>query len=142
MTDVFSRTKRSWVMSKIRGKDTTPERRVRSLLHTSGFRFRLHVRDLPGKPDIVLPKHRTVIFVNGCFWHHHPRCKEAVYPKTRRKFWRLKIDGTIARDKKARATLRKLGWRVITVWECEIERGGAHLNRLVALLGKGVTAAP
>src|SRR5581483_51966 len=106
MTDVFTRSKRSWVMSRIRGRDTTPEKVIRSMLHSCGFRFRLHVNDLPGRPDVVLPKYRTVIFVNGCFWHHHAGCKQAVYPKHRSRFWRLKIDRTVERDKRAIRRLR------------------------------------
>lgn len=122
LTDVFSREKRSWVMSRIRGKDTSPERMVRSFLHRHGFRFRLHVNRLPGRPDIVLPKLKTVIFVHGCFWHHHTRCKYAVYPRTRAGFWRAKIDGNVIRDRNTARLLRKSGWAAITIWECEIER--------------------
>jgi DNA mismatch endonuclease (patch repair protein) len=121
-------------MSRIHGKNTSPEKAVRSFLHKSGFRFRLHVSNLPGKPDIVLPKYQTAIFVNGCFWHHHSRCKEAVYPKNRKRFWRLKIDGNIQRDKRAARALRKLGWRVVTVWECEIDRANSFGNRIRRLI--------
>lgn len=134
MPDVFTTQKRSWVMSRIRGKDTGPEKVVRSFLHKNGFRFRLHVSRLPGKPDIVLPKFRTAIFVHGCFWHHHARCKNAVYPKNRAQFWRSKIDGTVRRDRKAIQLLRKSGWSVLTVWECEIEQSPQCLERLLKKL--------
>ena len=134
MADVFTRTKRSWVMSRIRGKDTTPEKTVRSFLHNHGFRFRLHRRALPGNPDIVLPKYKVIIFVNGCFWHHHSRCKQAVYPKRRRHFWRLKIEGTKKRDKEAARQLCRLGWHVITIWECETEKIETLSNALFAVM--------
>lgn len=135
MVDVFSRRKRSWVMSRIRGVHTTPERLVRSFLHARGFRFRLHVRELPGRPDIVLPRHSTVVFVHGCFWHHHPHCRNAVYPQARAGFWRRKIDGNVARDKRTSRRLRRLGWRVITVWECEAHRAAVLERRMAKLLG-------
>src|ERR1051326_5539137 len=112
VSDIFTGEKRSWVMSRIRGKDTGPERAVRSFLHRNGLRFRVNVRSLPGSPDIVLAKFATVIFVHGCFWHHHCNCKNAVFPKTRRHFWRAKINGTRKRDLKAKRLLRQLGWSV------------------------------
>lgn len=118
-------------MSRIRGKDTRPERTVRSFLHSRGFRFRLHVKQLPGRPDIVLPKLKTVIFVHGCFWHHHARCKYAVYPRRRAEFWRAKIDGTVKRDRNTARLLRKSGWETITIWECEIERERNCWERLL-----------
>ena len=131
MTDIFTKQKRSWVMSRIRSKNTAPERIVRSFLHRRGFRFRLHRKDLPGKPDIVLSRHRTVVFVHGCFWHGHD-CKAGASPQTRREFWQAKIAGNAARDKVVAARLRKLGWRVLTVWECEVSR----VPRIEALLRK------
>lgn len=137
MADVFSSSKRSWVMSRIRGVHTTPERLVRSFLHAQGFRFRLHVKTLPGRPDIVLPRHATVVFVHGCFWHHHSRCRNAVYPRTRTGFWRRKIDGNVARDKRTARKLRGLGWRVLTVWECETTQTRILEGRLGPLLGTG-----
>ena len=118
--DVFSKEKRSWVMSRVRGKDTTPERIVRSALHLAGYRFRLHGADLPGKPDIVLPKHHTVIFVNGCFWHQHPGCRKATVPKHNNRFWQRKLKRTAQRDQQNKAKLLRLGWKVITLWECQI----------------------
>jgi DNA mismatch endonuclease (patch repair protein) len=136
MSDVFSTAKRSWVMSRIRGKDTAPEKVVRSYLHKRGFRFRLHARALPGKPDIVLRKYRTVIFVHGCFWHHHTKCKYAVYPKNREKFWREKIDGTVLRDRKAAQLLRRAGWSVLIIWECDVERNPQSLVKLENALAR------
>lgn len=120
MTDVFSVVKRSEVMSKIKGRDTAPERAVRSLLHHMGYRFRLHRKDLPGKPDIVLPRHKAVIFVHGCFWHRHKHCRLAYMPKSREEFWSAKFKSNVARDEKVKTELEKLGWRVIVVWQCEI----------------------
>jgi DNA mismatch endonuclease (patch repair protein) len=120
VVDIFSKAKRSEVMSKIRGRNTRPEQTLRSLLHRAGFRFRLHNSRLPGTPDIVLPRYRTVIMVHGCFWHRHPRCRFAYEPKTRVAFWRGKFAENIARDRRVKNALRKLGWRVITIWECEL----------------------
>ena len=108
-------------MSRIRAKDTRPELLVRSVVHRLGFRFRLHVRNLPGRPDIVLPKYGTVVFVHGCFWHQHRGCNLAYVPKTRVRFWRTKFASNVERDQRDVAALRRLGWRVITVWECETD---------------------
>lgn len=120
MADRISPEHRSWNMSQIKNRDTKPEIKVRSLLHRMGYRFRLHRKDLPGKPDIVLPKYKTVIFVHGCFWHRHKGCKYTYTPKSRTEFWKNKFDKNIARDKQVRKELKSLGWNVITVWECEI----------------------
>jgi len=120
MPDVLTPTQRSAVMSRIRGKDTKPELFVRSQLHRSGFRFRVNVRSLPGTPDIVLPRYRTVIFVHGCFWHRHKRCKYATTPSTRRDFWLAKFAANTERDRRNVAALRRLGWSVVTLWECRI----------------------
>lgn len=106
-------------MSRIKGKDTKPELRVRSFLHRLGYRFRLHRKDLPGKPDIVLPKHKTIIFVHGCFWHRHKDCKYAYNPKSRVKFWEEKFEGNVKRDKVKIQQLKDKGWKVIVVWECQ-----------------------
>jgi DNA mismatch endonuclease (patch repair protein) len=119
--DSLSREHRSWNMSRIRGRDTRPEIRLRSLLHRAGYRFRLHARDLPGRPDIVLPRFRTVIFVNGCFWHRHPGCRGATTPSTRPEFWQAKFDGNVERDSRNHAALRASGWNVLVVWECELK---------------------
>src|SRR5438552_16106730 len=109
---------RSWNMSRIRGRDTLPEKRVRSLLHRMGFRFSLRRKDLPGKPDIVLPARRAVVFVHGCFWHQHPGCANATMPSTRHTFWQQKLHGNVARDQRNEEALRSQGWQVLTVWEC------------------------
>ena len=121
MTDIISQEHRSWNMSRITGKNTKPELRLRSILHRAGYRFRLHVSSLPGRPDVVLPKYRTVIFVNGCFWHRHQGCSKCYTPSSRTEFWTAKFEATIARDIKKSAELRKRGWNVLTVWECEIQ---------------------
>jgi DNA mismatch endonuclease (patch repair protein) len=118
MADKFSPEKRSWVMSRILGENTTPERRTRSVLHRLGFRFRLHRKDLPGKPDIVLPGRKCVVFVHGCFWHGHD-CPRAALPATNREFWETKIGKNYDRDLRIRNELRKAGWKVFTVWQCE-----------------------
>ena len=119
MVDIISEERPSWNMSRIRGKDTKPEIIVRSMLHRMGYRFRLHRKDLPGKPDIVLPKYNTVIFVHGCFWHRHEGCKYAYTPKSRVDFWNAKFDDTVARDERNREQLKEIGWNVVTIWECE-----------------------
>lgn len=108
-------------MSRIKGRDTRPEKRVRSILHRLGFRFTLRRKDLPGKPDVVMPAWRTVIFVHGCFWHQHNGCRNAVLPKTRADFWYAKLMGNTDRDRRNSVALRRLGWRVLVVWECELE---------------------
>jgi DNA mismatch endonuclease, patch repair protein len=119
MTDVHTPEQRSRNMAAIHNRDTKPEVRVRSLLHSMGFRFRLHRKDLPGKPDIVLAKHKTAIFVHGCFWHCHNCRWGAVVPKTRAEFWNNKRSGNVKRDRAKQASLEAKGWKVITVWECE-----------------------
>lgn len=120
MADVFTKAKRSEVMSRIRARDTKPERAVRSMLHRLGYRFRLHRADLPGKPDIVLPRLKIVIFVHGCFWHRHEDCRFAYTPKTRIEFWLKKLESNVARDRQVQAQLTELGWLVVIVWECEL----------------------
>ena len=128
--DTLTVERRSWNMSRIRGKDTRPEIRVRSLLHSMGFRFRLHRRDLPGCPDIVLPKHRKIILVHGCYWHRHEGCRFAYTPKSNVQFWQTKFDQTVARDLAQNAQLRQLGWQVVIVWECETKDPIALRKRL------------
>ncbi len=108
-------------MSKIKSKDTKPEMLVRRFLFSHGFRFRLHRKDLPGNPDIVLPKFKTVIFINGCFWHGHRNCKFATIPETNRDFWLTKISGNIIRDNESVERLKQSGWRVIVIWQCELK---------------------
>ena len=121
---------RSRNMSAIKSKNTKPEIAVRKLLHAMGFRFRLHRKDLPGSPDIVLPKYKTVIFVHGCFWHRHENCKYASTPKTRQEFWNKKFNENINRDKINQENLSSKGWKIIIVWECEIKDKDFDLNRL------------
>ena len=120
MADKFSKEERSSIMAKVRSENTKPEMKVRKLLHSLGYRFRLHRRDLPGKPDIVLPKYKAVVFVNGCFWHGCPTCRHAkIRPKNNADYWNKKLDRNIQRDKDNYQKLQQLGWRVIVVWECE-----------------------
>jgi len=120
MTDRLTPEARSRNMSRIRGRDTGPERAVRSMLHRMGYRFRLHSRSLPGKPDLVLPRYGTVIFVHGCFWHRHRGCPFAYTPKSRTEFWKNKFRDNAARDRRVARELRTLGWQVLVVWECEL----------------------
>jgi DNA mismatch endonuclease (patch repair protein) len=134
MTDVFIESKRSEVMSRIKGRNTKPELAVRSMLHRNGYRFRLHRVDLPGKPDIVLPRFKTVIFVHGCFWHRHNDCRYAYTPKSRVDFWLKKFDENVCRDGQVRVELENLGWRVVTVWECDLRDQVALAVRLVGVL--------
>lgn len=120
--DIWSKQKRSEVMSRIRGKNTKPEMILRSLLFKEGFRFRIHKKDLPGKPDIVLIKYRVAIFVHGCFWHYHRGCREGRIPSSNSKFWEEKLLKNVEKDEKHTKALQELGWKVIVVWECEIEK--------------------
>jgi DNA mismatch endonuclease, patch repair protein len=122
MADVHSKETRSYNMSRIRSKDTKPEMLVRKFLHKNGFRFRLHVKELPGKPDIVLPKYKTVIFIHGCFWHGHEGCKYYVVPKTRTEWWLHKIGTNSANDTNAENLLKAAGWNIIKIWECELKK--------------------
>ena len=122
MADHLSKEKRSWNMSQIHSKDTKIEVKVRKWLFSQGFRYRKNVKNLPGKPDIVLPKYKTVIFVHGCFWHRHPGCKDTTTPKTRTEFWQTKFDRNVENDKKHQAELEALGYKVVILWECEIEK--------------------
>ena len=119
MADDRSPAQRSWNMSRIRSRDTAPELKVRSLVHRSGYRYRLHVKDLPGRPDIVMPRYRTIIFVNGCFWHRHANCRYAVMPSTNTDYWQKKFERTVARDAAAHKALRQAGWTVLVIWECQ-----------------------
>jgi DNA mismatch endonuclease, patch repair protein len=119
MADVVDAATRSRMMSGIRGKDTKPEMIVRRALHKGGFRYRLHDKKLPGRPDIVLPKYKTVIFVHGCFWHRHG-CKHFKWPKTRVEFWREKIEGNVRRDEMSISELKQHGWSTFVIWECQV----------------------
>jgi len=136
MADVHNKATRSYNMSQIKGKDTKPEMLVRKFLHANGFRYKLHDKSLPGKPDIVLPKYRTVIFVHGCFWHGHKNCKYYVTPKTRTEWWLNKINGNITNDLKSAKFLKQDGWKIITIWECQLKsaRIEKSLNSLLQKL--------
>jgi len=136
MTDVFTKEKRSWLMGRIKSCDTKPEIIVRSLLHRMGFRFRINRADLTGRPDIVLPKYKTVIFVHGCFWHRHgASCPLTTTPKSRTEFWQDKFDRNRRRDRRNAAALRRQGWQVVTVWECQVLKDPAKVaTRLERIL--------
>ena len=133
--DVFSKAQRSAVMARVRGKDTTLEKAVRSLLHRLGFRFRLHRTDLPGTPDIVMPGRRTVLFVHGCFWHQHTNCPSAKRPASNRVYWNRKLDRNMLRDSANKRALKKLDWKVIIVWECQTKNVATLRGRLRRLAG-------
>ncbi len=128
--DIVSREVRSRMMSRIRGKHTQPEMKVRRLLHAQGFRYRLHVRQLAGSPDIVLPRYRVCIFVHGCFWHRHEGCRYSTVPATRPEFWQQKFHQNEARDARSRKQLLKDGWRVIELWECGLRAPAPDLRWL------------
>lgn len=134
--DHLTPEKRSWNMSRIKSKDTTPECIVRSFLHRNGFRFRLQVKDLPGKPDIVLPKYKTAIEVRGCYWHRHEGCKDATTPSTNTEFWQKKFAENVARDQRTEQELKALGWNVIILWECEVIKNYFGVNLLMRLEGE------
>jgi DNA mismatch endonuclease, patch repair protein len=138
MADIVSPEKRSEMMSGIQGKNTKPEITVRRLLHKLGYRFSLHRKDLPGCPDIVLPKWRKVIFVNGCYWHGHKNCHLFRPPKTRTEFWTNKIEGNQARDRRNHAALQDAGWKVLVIWECAVSK---KLSLTTEQLQIAITAA-
>ena len=140
MADTISKAERSALMAKIRGTNTKPEVLVPSALHREGFRFRLYTRGLPGRPDIVLPKHGVVIFVHGCFWHRHG-CSLSSEPRTRRKFWNEKFARNVARDARNARALRRLGWRVLTVWECALRSKSSRERAIASLVRKIVRAS-
>jgi len=142
MADHLTKEKRSWNMSRIKSGNTKPEIVVRSLLHSLGYRFRLHGKTskkvypkgiLPGKPDVVLTRYRTVIFIHGCFWHRHKNCKYTTTPKTRTEWWLNKFSKTVERDKKKQTELESLGWKVVTIWECELKELDQLNDRLHSL---------
>jgi len=138
MNDRLSPEERSAHMRRIRGRDTRPEMRVRQLLHRMGYRFRLHRRDLPGSPDIVLPRLRAAIFVHGCFWHQHAGCRLARLPKSRPEYWLPKLERNAERDGHAIAALVKAGWRAIVIWECETMEADGLWAKLFSLLPRGL----
>lgn len=133
--DVFTADRRSAVMRSVKGKDTQPELEVRKLAHSLGFRFRLHRKDLPGRPDLVFPRLKVAIFVHGCFWHQHD-CPAAARPASRREYWDTKLDGNIYRDKKNARLLHSLGWRILVIWECQIKNRSRLASRLNRFLRK------
>ena len=135
--DVFTPVERSAVMARVRGKNTAPEMQVRRLLHRLGFRYRLHGRDLPGSPDLVLPKRRAVVFVHGCFWHGHDCPRGARAPKQNAAYWTAKIGRNRMRDADVAGRLAAAGWRVLTVWECELKDDAALAVRLLQALSDG-----
>ncbi len=139
MSDVLNSKQRSYNMSRIRNKNTKPEEVVCKFLFSQGFRYRKNVSKLPGKPDIVLPKYKTVIFVNGCFWHMHG-CKFFVWPKTNSEFWKTKIRGNAERDNICYKQLQQLGWRIIVIWECELKRDAREytLEKLICKIRESV----
>lgn len=138
MTDIVDIKRRSELMSGIKGRDTVPERRVRRIAHRMGLRFRLHRKDLPGRPDLVFPKHRLVVFVHGCFWHRHQGCRYAYTPKSRSSFWMEKFAANVARDTRQEVALKALGWRILVIWECETRYETVVEQRLAALVhGEG-----
>lgn len=133
MADIYDRNKRSQIMSNISGKETKPEILIRKSLFSKGFRYRKNVQKMPGQPDIVLSKYKTVIFIHGCFWHGHKKCKAAKLPETRKEFWEEKIKSNIARDKRTTNELKQLGWHVITIWQCDISNKEKQTKRLELL---------
>lgn len=136
MADVHSKATRSYNMSRIKGSNTKPEMLVRKFLHSKGYRYRLHNKNLPGKPDLTLTKYKTVIFVNGCFWHGHHECKYFVIPKTQTDWWKDKIEKTKERDLTALNRLQQLGWKAIIIWECDLkpDKREATLEKLMLKL--------
>lgn len=135
MTDIVDAQRRSEMMAGIRSRNTAPELAVRRIAHRMGLRFRLHRNDLPGRPDLVFPKHRMAVFVHGCFWHRHEGCRHASMPKSRTVFWTRKFAANVERDARQQAALSTLGWRVLVIWQCETTDEVAVERRLAALMG-------
>ena len=136
--DRLTPERRSWLMSRVKSKNSLAELRVRRLAHSLGLRYRLHRHDLPGTPDLVFPKHRVVVFVHGCFWHRHPRCKKATTPRSRVPFWQGKFNRNVARDQQAARDLEALGWAVAVIWECETKDEDTVLTFLSKVFGSRV----
>jgi DNA mismatch endonuclease, patch repair protein len=134
MIDRLTPERRSRLMSRVRSKNTKPELAVRRLMHSMGYRFRLHRRDLPGCPDLILPAYRTALFVHGCFWHRHSRCRKASKPSTHVDFWAKKFQANVTRDRRNRDRLRRAGWRVIVIWECQTR----HEDKLRGILKRSL----
>lgn len=141
MTDIYSKVKRSQIMASISGKNTKPEIMVRKFLFRNGFRFRINVNTMPGKPDIVLRKYKTIIFIHGCFWHGHKNCSKAKLPTTNTEFWTTKILGNIKRDIKLNSELKQQGWQIITVWECKTKNSkifAKEMNKIITRLKNNI----
>ena len=136
MADHVDRKKRSLIMAAVHSKDTSPELAVRKIVHGLGYRCRLHVGTLPGRPDLVFPARCKVVFVHGCFWHRHRECRYATSPKTRRKFWEAKFSANVARDRRTARDLKRMGWAVLTVWQCELKKPERLTGRLNDFLSK------
>jgi DNA mismatch endonuclease (patch repair protein) len=134
--DRLTKERRSWLMARVGGRDTGPERVVRGFVRALGIRPRLNDPRLPGKPDLAFPSAKKAIFVHGCFWHRHPNCPKATMPKTRRAFWRAKFDANVARDRRVRRALRAMGWRTMVVWQCRLARPDAAARRIANFLGR------
>lgn len=136
MSDVLTKEQRHRCMSNVKSKNTKPEIMVRKFLFSNGYRYRVNRKDLPGKPDIVLPKYRTVVFINGCFWHGHQNCKYATIPASNHEFWLTKITGNVERDKQTREKLSQMGWSVIDIWQCQLKPSEKEttLNNLISIL--------
>jgi DNA mismatch endonuclease (patch repair protein) len=132
--DQFDRAKRSLIIAAIHSKDTGPEMAVRRIVHRLGFRYRLHVRSLPGRPDLVFPSRKKIVFVHGCFWHRHPECKYATSPKTHKSFWQAKLTSNVARDRSVKRELKRMDWVVLTVWACELRKLDRLTERLIDFL--------
>lgn len=143
MVDIVDKKTRSRMMSRIRARDTSPELAVRKALFAAGFRYRLHSRRLPGCPDIVLPRHKIIVLVNGCFWHRHARCRLAYVPKSNVAFWMQKFDENVSRDRRVKRALKKAGWTIHIVWECQVhEEGLQKLLRQMPQQPKNKQGAP
>jgi len=136
VVDRLDPERRSANMARVRGKDTAPEMRVRRIAHRMGLRFRLHRKDLPGRPDLVFPKHRLAVFVHGCFWHRHPGCRRASTPSTRAEFWQAKFDGNVARDARQQEALEAMGWKVLVLWECGLKDDEAVASALAEAVAR------
>ena len=134
MSDIFSKSQRSYLMSKIKGKETKSEILVRKYIFSKGFRYRKNVRKLPGTPDIVLSKYKTIIFIHGCFWHLHQECKEGRLPKSNVEYWKTKLERNVQRDLNNIALLESMGWKVIVIWECELKKADDKITRLEKLI--------
>ena len=130
MVDHVDQAKRSLIMAAVHSKDTGPEKVVRGIVHRLGYRYQLHVKTLPGRPDLVVPARRKVIFVHGCFWHRHRKCRYATSPKSRRKFWKAKFAANVARDCRNERQLKRMGWALLTVWQCELKKKERLTRRL------------